>query len=109
MIEDKQTFGLKSKMNKASAIRSMCQTPGFQILKKEFEAKIEKVTIKILDLATSPEEVASLRQKVQVWIEIQKMLKTMMLTGELCKRALDNVESFNETSPEVMDKEKQNG
>lgn len=106
MEEDKRTFGLRTKINKAAAIRQMCETPGFQILQEEFKGKVEKITSQILDADTSLEEVAVLRQKVQTWTEISKMLKTLMLTGELCKRALEGNDLFTNTSPEEMDKEK---
>jgi len=106
MEEDKQSFGLKKNINKAASIRNMCQTPGFAVLREEFESKITKITKKILDPDTTDKEVSELRQKVLLWTEIEKMLKTLMLTGELSKRALDQMDALDQTSPEVTDKEK---
>jgi len=105
MEEDKQTFGLKQNINKAAAIRSMCQTPGFKVLQEEFKSKIQKATNKILDPDTSIDEVAKLRQDIRIWTDVEKMLKTLMLKGELCVRALDSIETSNTTSPKVSDKE----
>jgi len=105
-MEERSTSGLHKNVNKAAAIRNMCQTPGFQILKEEFKAKIEKATKKILDADTSDEEVTKLRQDLRIWTDVEKMLKELMLKGELCKRALDQLDNLNQTSPEEKDKEK---
>jgi hypothetical protein len=92
MDEDKKNFGLKKNVNKAGAIRSMCQTPGFKVLRKEFEKKVTKATKQILNPDLSDEEVKKLRHKVQIWVEIEKLLKDLMMKGELSKRALDLME-----------------
>ena len=105
MEEDKKTFGLRKNINKAAAIRNMCQTPGFTVLKEAFDEKVQKATKQILDPEITDEEVKKLRSKVQLWLEIEKMLKDLMMKGELSKRALD-IMDLNTTSPEVSDKEK---
>jgi len=109
MNEDSSTFGLERNINQAAAIRHMCQTPGFQILREAFEKKVTKATKKILDPSVTDEEIASLRKQVSVWVEIEKLLKDLMTKGELSRRALDNIQNLNTTSPEVSDKENHNG
>ena len=96
MSEDKQTFGLEKNINKAAAIRNMCQTPGFQVLREAFEEKVHKATKKILDPAITDEEISSLRRQVSVWVEIEKLLKDLMTKGELSKRALENIQALNQ-------------
>jgi len=105
MTEDRQTFGLETNIQKAAAIRNMCQTPGFKVLQEAFEEKVRKATKKILDPAVTDEEISSLRRQVSVWVEIEKLLKDLMTKGELSKRALENIQALNQTSPEVSDKE----
>ena len=102
MSEEHATFGLRKNINQAAAIRSMCQTEGFKILKTAFEEKIQKATKKILDPDLPDNEAMELRRKVQVWVEIEKMLKQIMLTGELSSRALNQLEGdLIDASPEV--------
>lgn len=109
MNEDKQKDGLVKMVNKGAAIRAMCQTPGFQILQEAFQKKVEKATKKLLDPGMEYREFKVLKQQAQVWLEIEKVLKTFMLTGEGARRALEQLEDLevDKTSPEVItDKEK---
>jgi hypothetical protein len=92
MEEDKKNFGLRKNINKAAAIRTMCQTPGFKVLRKAFEDQVKKATKKILNPEMSDEDVKKLRARVQIWMEIEKILKDLMMKGELSKRALDMME-----------------
>lgn len=104
MKEDK-SFSLRKNISKAAAIRNLCHTPGFTILREAFEEKVERATKKILDPEVTDDEVKQLRRKVQIWHELEKLLKELMMKGELSKRALEIIDL--ETSPEVnTDKEK---
>ena len=106
MPEDKSTFGLEKNINKAGAIRNMCQTPGFKVLREALEEKVKKVTKQILDPEVTDEEIKKLRTKVAIWIELEKLLKELMMKGELSKRALDIIDNdLSNASPEVTDKE----
>lgn len=99
MPEDKPVHRLQKNVTKAAAIRAMCQTDGFKVLQAEFESQIKKVTLKMLDADTSTEELIKLRQKVQVWMEIQKLLKTILLTGELSSLNLSKLDAEFTKSP----------
>lgn len=98
MDDSKREHALHKHVNEGQLIRDMCQTPGFKIMQQKFQDKISKATSRILDADTTTEQVIELRQKVQVWTEIEKMLKSLMLTGELSARALNDLEDLN-TAP----------
>lgn len=109
MEDEQRTFGLRKNMNKAAAVRQMCQTEGFNILQTAFAEKIEKATKQMLDPDTSDEKLREIRRKAQLWIEIEKTLKQIMITGEFSRRALESIdEDLSTASPEVnSDKENQ--
>jgi len=100
MDDSRREHALHQHVNEGQLIRAMCQTPGFVLLQKKFQDKISKATSRLLDVDTSTEQVLELRRKVQIWTEIEKMLKSMMLTGELSAKALNNLDEFNLIPPQ---------
>lgn len=105
MEEDKQTFGLTKNINKAAAVRNMCQTPGFKVLEDLFEERVKKATEAILNPSTTNDQAIEIRNRVAIWVEIKKALKQIQRTGELSKRALDNLEVNNSSPDKQEDKE----
>lgn len=99
MDDEKRSHLLHKHVNQANMIREMCRTPGFVLLQEKFKEKVQKATIKLLDADTPAEQALELRRKIQVWSEIEKMLKTIMLTGELSSRAINDLDEFDTTSP----------
>jgi hypothetical protein len=99
MSEEKPVLGLQKNVSKAAAIRAMCQTSGFQVLKDVFETRVKKVSIKMLDPTLSIEEVMKLRQRVQVWLEIESVLAMIERTGKFSAETLAKMEVDFTKSP----------
>ena len=97
MAEDKPVHGLHKNVAKAATIREMCQSKGFQVLQEEIKKEKERVAEKMLDTATSNEDVIKYRDEVKVWVALEKILKKVMLTGEFSARNLAQLENL-ETS-----------
>lgn len=99
MDDAKREHLLHKHVSQAQMIREMCKTPGFALLQEKFKEKISKATQRMLDADTPAEQVMELRGKIQVWTEIEKMLKTILLTGEISSKALNDLDQFDTTSP----------
>lgn len=97
MAKDQPTHGLHQNVAKAAVIRDMCQSKGFQVLQEEIEAEKKRIANKMLDSATSNEDVLKFRDEVKVWVALEKILKKVMLTGEFSARNLAQLENL-ETS-----------
>lgn len=97
MEENKPVFGLQRNVAKAAAIRAMCQTEGYKIVTEQLETELKIVAKKIINVDTSDEEVLDLRKKAQVWVALQKLLGTLLLTGEISARNLKNLEVPSES------------
>lgn len=89
-MNDHNVESLQKRVQEAALIREMCGTPGFSILKKRFDEKIQKATSRLLDMSTTDEEIKSIRLKLSVWTEITNMLKALLLTGEYASHTLNS-------------------
>jgi predicted naringenin-chalcone synthase len=98
-MKDQPVLNLQRHVSKAAAVRAMCQTDGFKIVQKTFEEQTQKVTKKFLDPDTTPEQALQLRHKVQVWIELQKMLSKILLTGKISALNLSKLDADFPKSP----------
>lgn len=93
MSEDKKPHALQKNVAKAGAIRNMCLSEGYKVLMAEVEKEKKRVTEKVLDAAVPDSDIAKFRRDVQVWVELEKILKKIMLTGEFSARAMQNLEA----------------
>ena len=85
---------LHKNVAKAAAVREMCKTKGFEIVRNELDAEIKRISEKMLDASTKEQDALELRKQAQVWVALQKLLKKIMLTGEFSAKALENLEDL---------------
>lgn len=95
MSEDQRAAALHQKVAEAAAVREMCKTQGFELLKKSFKEKIERATRRMLDSSTTDEQVMEIRKKIMIWTEIEGELKHLMLTGDFSARTLRQFEDID--------------
>lgn len=90
MDDQKRLDALRFREDRARIIRDFCNHPGFQILKKKIEDKIEDSKHKWLAAKTS-QEAEALRLQTQPWNEIYTMLITDILQGDAASVVIDNL------------------
>lgn len=95
MDENQQQAELHRKVSEAAAIRAMCQMPGFALLRRGFEEKVKKATLRLIDARTSDEDAVKIRKNILLWTEIEAVLKHLMLTGDLSAKVLRQFEDID--------------
>jgi len=95
MEEEQRAAELHKKVSEAAAIRAMAQMPGFQLLKQGFQDKARKATLRLLDANTSDDDALRIRRQIQVWTEIENMLKHIILTGDFSAKMLREFEDVD--------------
>ena len=95
-LSEEQKTNLQLKADEALAIREMCQSRGFKLLRESFEEKVEKATKQFLSPEIPVEDLLKLRAKALLWTEISHELKTFMLRGD---QASSLLASSQETAP----------
>ncbi len=87
-LSPEQVENIKAVGGEGSAIRAMCQTEGFKILRRDFEAKIEAAKSQWLDDKVPAAELERLKTKARMWNEILLVLKSYMLRGDNAHRII---------------------
>lgn len=96
--DDQRANELHRKIAEAAAVREMCHTPGFELLKKSFREKIEKAMKRMVDPSCSDEQVLEIRKKIQLWTEIENELKHLVVTGAFSEKTLRQFEDLNSST-----------
>jgi len=107
MEEEQRKAALNKNIFEATAIREMCQMPGFKILQARFDEKVRKATARLIDVNTTDDEVREIRKKVQIWTELTAMLKSLLITGEYSARILRDLDPDldSTTTPIPLDRQ----
>lgn len=96
--DDQRVAALSQKIAEAAAVREMCNTQGFQLLKKSFREKIEKAMKRMVDPSCTDDQVLEIRKKIQLWTEIENELKHLVITGAFSEKTLRQFEDLNSST-----------
>ena len=88
---DREVAGLRAKSQEAGIIREFCQHPGFQIWRKELEAKMSDLKGKWF--TSNEQDGEKLKLRAQVYSEMLDILKAKMLVGDAASKRLREIES----------------
>lgn len=86
---DRQIESHQGKAQIASAYRTMCQTAGFQDLKRELEGRIADQKNKWMTAEGDEEKRCKIR--AQIYNEVFELIKTKILTGDMAARTVDQL------------------
>lgn len=86
---DKQIEALSAKSQVASAYRTMCQTAGFQDLRRELELRMADLKNKWL--TADDTEGAKIKIRGQVYNEVFDLIKSKILSGDMAARQVDEL------------------
>lgn len=89
LAEERQVEALAGKSQLASLYRVMCQTAGFQDLKKELEGRI--TDLKNRWLTADDAEGAKIKLRAQVFNEVFDIIKSKILAGDMAAKTIDQI------------------
>ena len=99
---ERQKEALAGQAQLASLYRVMCQTAGFQDLKKELENRIADLKNKWL--TADDAEAQKIKIRGQVYNEVFDIIKSKILKGDMAGKSLDQIreteaDTFNPGNP----------
>lgn len=91
-INEKQIDGLKGTVHQGSIMEDFVRHPGFQILKRELEIKINDAKHEWLS-AKSKDEAEEIRLKTKPLQEVYSLITHKILQGRAAQESLNKIEN----------------
>lgn len=87
-IFERKLAGLEKTANEGELLRDLMRHPGYELLKKRMESKIEMCRKSWLDPKKTQEELMSIRQEAFAYQEVVNFLTVKILQSQMAKEFL---------------------